>query len=61
MKYHSFNSWFMRVVLSIYFSLYLFVEVMLLPPALAKLLQIGLLFGLQFTASRLIVFSRRVG
>jgi hypothetical protein len=27
----------------------------------AKLLQIGLLFGLQFTASRLIVFSRRVG
>jgi hypothetical protein len=34
---------------------------MLMPPALAKLLQIGLLFGLQFTASRLIVFSRRVG
>jgi putative flippase GtrA len=37
---------------------YLFIEVMLLPPALAKLLQIGLLFGLQFTVSRLIVFSR---
>jgi putative flippase GtrA len=36
---------------------YLFIEVMLLPPALAKLLQIGLLFGLQFTVSRLIVFS----
>jgi len=28
---------------------------------LAKLLQIGLLFGLQFTASRLIVFSRHAG
>lgn len=40
---------------------YLFVEVMLMPPALAKLLQIGLLFGLQFTASRLIVFSRHAG
>jgi len=37
---------------------YLFVEVMLLPPALAKLLQIGLLFGWTFTVSRLIVFSR---
>jgi putative flippase GtrA len=36
---------------------YLFVEVMLLPPALAKLLQIGLLFGWMFTVSRLIVFS----
>lgn len=40
---------------------YLFIEVMLLPPALAKLLQIGLLFGLQFTVSRLIVFSRHAG
>ena len=40
---------------------YLFIEVMRLPPALAKLLQIGLLFGLQFTVSRLIVFSRRAG
>ncbi len=40
---------------------YLFIEVMLLPPAVAKLLQIGLLFGLQFTTSRLIVFSRRAG
>jgi len=39
---------------------YLFIDVMLMPPALAKLLQIGLLFGLQFTASRLIVFSRHV-
>jgi hypothetical protein len=29
--------------------------------ALAKLLQIGVLFGLQFTASRLIVFSRHAG
>ena len=37
---------------------YLFVEVMLMPPALAKLLQIGLLFGWTFTVSRLIVFSR---
>jgi hypothetical protein len=27
----------------------------------AELLQIGVLFGLQFTASRLIVFSRRAG
>ena len=27
----------------------------------AELLQIGLLFGLQFTASRLIVFSRHAG
>lgn len=36
---------------------YLFVDVMLLPPALAKLLQIGLLFGWTFTVSRLIVFS----
>ena len=40
---------------------YLFIEVLLLPPAVAKLLQIGLLFGLQFTTSRLIVFSRRAG
>jgi putative flippase GtrA len=40
---------------------YLFIEVMLLPPALAKLLQIGLLFGLQFTVSRLIVFARQAG
>jgi len=40
---------------------YLFVEVMLLPPALAKLLQIGLLFGWTFTVSRLLVFSRRAG
>ncbi len=40
---------------------YLFVEVMLLPPALAKLLQIGLLFGATFTVSRLIVFSHRAG
>jgi len=40
---------------------YLFVEVMLLPPALAKLLQIGLLFGWTFTFSRLIVFSHRTG
>lgn len=40
---------------------YLFVEVMLLPPALAKLLQIGLLFGWTFTVSRLIVFSRHAG
>ena len=40
---------------------YLFIEVMRLTPALAKLLQIGLLFGLQFTVSRLIVFSRRAG
>ena len=40
---------------------YLFVEVMLLPPALAKLLQIGLLFGWTFTVSRLIVFSHRAG
>src|SRR5450756_1341200 len=39
---------------------YLFVEVMLLPPALAKLLQIGLLFGWTFTVSRLIVFSHHV-
>ena len=37
--------------------IYLFVDVMLLPPALAKLLQIGLLFGWTFTVSRLIVFS----
>ena len=37
---------------------YLFVEIMLLPPALAKLLQIGLLFGWTFSVSRLIVFSR---
>jgi len=36
---------------------YLFIDVMLLPPALAKLLQIGLLFGWTFTVSRLIVFS----
>jgi putative flippase GtrA len=40
---------------------YLFIEVMLLPPALAKLLQIGLLFGWTFTVSRLIVFPRRAG
>ena len=40
---------------------YLFVEVMLLPPALAKLLQIGLLFAGQFTVSRLIVFPRHAG
>ena len=40
---------------------YLFVEVMLMPPALAKLLQIGLLFGWTFTVSRLIVFSHRTG
>jgi putative flippase GtrA len=40
---------------------YLFVEVMLLPPALAKLLQIGILFGWTFTVSRLIVFSHRAG
>jgi putative flippase GtrA len=40
---------------------YLFVEVMRLPPALAKLLQIGLLFGWTFTISRLIVFSRHAG
>ena len=40
---------------------YLFIEVMLLAPAVAKLLQIGLLFGLQFTTSRLVVFSRRAG
>jgi putative flippase GtrA len=40
---------------------YLFINVMLMPPALAKLLQIGVLFGLQFTASRLIVFSRHAG
>jgi putative flippase GtrA len=39
---------------------YLFIEVMLMPPALAKLLQIGLLFSLQFTVSRLIVFSQHV-
>ena len=39
---------------------YLFIEVVLLPPALAKLLQIGLLFLGQFTASRLVVFSRQV-
>jgi hypothetical protein len=38
-----------------------FVEVMLLAPALAKLLQIGLLFGWTFTVSRLIVFSHRAG
>jgi putative flippase GtrA len=38
---------------------YLFVEVMLLPAALAKLLQIGLLFGWTFTVSRLLVFSRQ--
>ena len=30
-------------------------------PALAKLLQIGLLFGWTFTVSRLIVFSHRAG
>jgi len=35
---------------------YLFVDIMLLPAALAKLLQIGLLFGWTFTVSRLIVF-----
>lgn len=40
---------------------YLFIEVMLLPPALAKLLQIGLLFCWMFTVSRLIVFSRHAG
>jgi putative flippase GtrA len=40
---------------------YLFVEVMLLPPAMAKLLQIGLLFGWTFSVSRLIVFSHRAG
>ncbi len=40
---------------------YVFVEVMLLAPALAKLLQIGLLFGWTFTVSRLIVFSHRAG
>jgi putative flippase GtrA len=37
---------------------YLFIEVMRLAPALAKLLQIGLLFGWTFTVSRLIVFSQ---
>ncbi len=40
---------------------YLFIDVMLLPPALAKLLQIGLVFGWTFTVSRLIVFSHRAG
>jgi putative flippase GtrA len=40
---------------------YLFVDVMLLPPALAKLLQIGLVFCWTFTVSRLIVFPRHTG
>jgi putative flippase GtrA len=39
---------------------YVFVDVMLLAPALAKLLQIGILFGWTFTVSRLIVFSHGV-
>jgi len=37
---------------------YVFIDVMLLPPALAKLLEIGLLFGWTFTVSRLVVFAR---
>lgn len=40
---------------------YLFIDVMLLPAALAKLLQIGILFGAQFAVSRLLVFSRHAG
>lgn len=36
---------------------YLFVDVLFLPPALAKLLQIGLGFCWTFTVSRLVVFS----
>jgi putative flippase GtrA len=36
---------------------YLFIDIMLLPPALAKLAQIGLLFGWTFTVSRLVVFA----
>jgi len=40
---------------------YLFVEVLRLPPALAKLLEIGVLFGWTFTVSRLIVFPRVTG
>lgn len=41
--------------------IYLFVVVLEIPPAVAKVTQIGLVFGWSFSFSKLVVFSRKIG